>query len=241
MFRIWSGPEGSSHKEPLTGIRSLRAHGRFFMPRPSVVFTGRDRQAPSRTHWAGRAHRPRSGRFRTSRAARGAVAIGLAGHCSSPNAPETPAESTRESPYLPRQKLALVKIMSLVQIVSLQAPPAAKSKRPPQAGCLRRSFGGKGFVVCGPRWARRYRRGGRYAIRLASRGIVCRPPSQALRPIAYRSAPSALAHGLLRTAWLRRAACVRSRARTALRRCGGAPAPRSGRSARRQTTRPCSA
>ena len=30
MFRIWSGPEGSSHKEPLTGIRSHRAHGAFF-------------------------------------------------------------------------------------------------------------------------------------------------------------------------------------------------------------------
>ena len=28
MFRIWSGPEGSSHKEPLSGIRIHRA--RFF-------------------------------------------------------------------------------------------------------------------------------------------------------------------------------------------------------------------
>ena len=26
MFRIWSGPEGSSHKEPLSGIRIHRAH-----------------------------------------------------------------------------------------------------------------------------------------------------------------------------------------------------------------------
>ena len=30
MFRIWSGPEGSSHKEPLSGIRIHRAHGHFF-------------------------------------------------------------------------------------------------------------------------------------------------------------------------------------------------------------------
>lgn len=30
MFRTWSGPEGSSHKEPLTGTRSHRAHGAFF-------------------------------------------------------------------------------------------------------------------------------------------------------------------------------------------------------------------
>lgn len=30
MFRIWSGPEGSSHKEPLSGIRIHRAHGRYF-------------------------------------------------------------------------------------------------------------------------------------------------------------------------------------------------------------------
>ena len=30
MFRIWSGPEGSSHKEPLSGIRIHRAHGRFW-------------------------------------------------------------------------------------------------------------------------------------------------------------------------------------------------------------------
>lgn len=33
MFRIWSGPEGSSHKEPLSGIRIHRAHGRFLVPR----------------------------------------------------------------------------------------------------------------------------------------------------------------------------------------------------------------
>ena len=32
MFRIWSGPEGSSHKEPLSGIRIHRAHGRFLVP-----------------------------------------------------------------------------------------------------------------------------------------------------------------------------------------------------------------
>lgn len=32
MFRIWSGPEGSSHKEPLPGIRIHRVHGRFFIP-----------------------------------------------------------------------------------------------------------------------------------------------------------------------------------------------------------------
>jgi len=31
MFRIWSGPGGSSHKEPLPGTRSHRAHGRIFM------------------------------------------------------------------------------------------------------------------------------------------------------------------------------------------------------------------
>ena len=30
MFRTWSGPEGSSHKEPLTGTRSHRAHGGVF-------------------------------------------------------------------------------------------------------------------------------------------------------------------------------------------------------------------
>lgn len=30
MFRTWSGPEGSSHKEPLPGTRSHRAHGAFF-------------------------------------------------------------------------------------------------------------------------------------------------------------------------------------------------------------------
>ncbi len=30
MFRIWSGPEGSSHKEPLSGIRIHRAHGVFY-------------------------------------------------------------------------------------------------------------------------------------------------------------------------------------------------------------------
>ena len=30
MFRIWSGPEGSSHKEPLSGIRIHRAHGLSF-------------------------------------------------------------------------------------------------------------------------------------------------------------------------------------------------------------------
>ena len=30
MFRIWSGPEGSSHKEPLSGIRIHRAHGLYF-------------------------------------------------------------------------------------------------------------------------------------------------------------------------------------------------------------------
>lgn len=29
MFRTWSGPEGSSHKEPLPGTRSHRAHGAF--------------------------------------------------------------------------------------------------------------------------------------------------------------------------------------------------------------------
>ena len=29
MFRIWSGPEGSSHKEPLSGIRIHRATGAF--------------------------------------------------------------------------------------------------------------------------------------------------------------------------------------------------------------------
>lgn len=33
MFRIWSGPEGSSHKEPLSGIRIHRTHGRFLVPR----------------------------------------------------------------------------------------------------------------------------------------------------------------------------------------------------------------
>ena len=33
MFRIWSGPEGSSHKEPLSGIRIHRAHVRFLVPR----------------------------------------------------------------------------------------------------------------------------------------------------------------------------------------------------------------
>jgi hypothetical protein len=33
MFRIWSGPEGSSHKEPLSGIRIHRVHGRFLVPR----------------------------------------------------------------------------------------------------------------------------------------------------------------------------------------------------------------
>lgn len=33
MVRIWSGPEGSSHKEPLSGIRIHRAHGRFLVPR----------------------------------------------------------------------------------------------------------------------------------------------------------------------------------------------------------------
>ena len=33
MFRIWSGPEGSSHKEPLSGIRIHRAHGRFLVSR----------------------------------------------------------------------------------------------------------------------------------------------------------------------------------------------------------------
>lgn len=36
MFRIWSGPEGSSHKEPLSGIRIHRAHGRFFWCRDAV-------------------------------------------------------------------------------------------------------------------------------------------------------------------------------------------------------------
>ena len=30
MFRIWSGPEGSSHKEPLSGIRIHRVHGLSF-------------------------------------------------------------------------------------------------------------------------------------------------------------------------------------------------------------------
>ena len=42
MFRIWSGPEGSSHKEPLSGIRIHRAHGRFFwcrdMARPAARY-----------------------------------------------------------------------------------------------------------------------------------------------------------------------------------------------------------
>ena len=33
MFRIWSGPEGSSHKEPLSGIRIHRVRGRFLVPR----------------------------------------------------------------------------------------------------------------------------------------------------------------------------------------------------------------
>ena len=37
MFRIWSGPEGSSHKEPLSGIRIHRAHGRFLVPRHGPV------------------------------------------------------------------------------------------------------------------------------------------------------------------------------------------------------------
>lgn len=33
MFRIWSGPEGSSHKEPLSGIRIHRVRRRFLVPR----------------------------------------------------------------------------------------------------------------------------------------------------------------------------------------------------------------
>lgn len=32
MFRIWSGPEGSSHKEPLSGIRIHRVRRRFLVP-----------------------------------------------------------------------------------------------------------------------------------------------------------------------------------------------------------------
>ena len=31
MFRIWSGPEGSSHKEPLTGIRIHPTHWAFLL------------------------------------------------------------------------------------------------------------------------------------------------------------------------------------------------------------------
>ena len=51
MFRIWSGPEGSSHKEPLSGIRIHRAHGLSFcavLPNRAMLDAARH---PERTSW----------------------------------------------------------------------------------------------------------------------------------------------------------------------------------------------
>lgn len=47
MFRIWSGPEGSSHKEPLPGTRSHRAHGALLLFGPPPARSPTPRQAPS--------------------------------------------------------------------------------------------------------------------------------------------------------------------------------------------------